>query len=83
MNGNDERMDKMFAITSVCRADIEHAIEDTEELKDLDPYEFAKSLTDTEMEWIARKLSDGFLDCCYWMTIRHLVERIESDRVKR
>lgn len=53
-----------FHITSLHKNDI---IETFHGHNDIDKItEVVKSLKDTDMEWLASKLSDAFCNCCYW-----------------
>ncbi len=53
---SEKRMTKSFLVSSVCREDlIGHFSQ-----KEID------TLTDNEMEYVARKMGDSFCNCCYW-----------------
>lgn len=72
------KMDKQFFITSVCREDVISALGDNYS-KDK-RREIARSLTDDEMEWIARKMADAYCDCCFWTALRIMAEAIVERR---
>ena len=66
---DSDKMSEGFKITSVCRDDIIQSIEDSKEgdnLKHIFLIREAEKLTDSEMKWIASKLSDDFCNCCFW-----------------
>ena len=33
-------------------------------------------LSDTEMDYLAGKMADGYLDCCFWIQLCYLGEEI-------
>jgi len=69
---------KYYPITSLCKEDIMQMLDDREELTE-ERKKFIEELNDTEMEWIASKLADGFCNCCYWLHLKDRFEQLEQD----
>ena len=67
---------EMYQVTSVCKDDLISAFEGRDDFKD--KVEIIKELKETDMKWIAKKLADSFCNCCYWDTIRDLVDNWRS-----
>lgn len=58
---NIKKDNKNFAITGVCRADMQSIGFDT------------STLTDSDMKRIASKMADQFCDCCYWNSLEDIL----------
>ena len=71
------RMDNPFVITSVCRTDVIQAFEEKGKTK---AREIARCLTDDEMTWVARKMSDDYCNQLFWQSLRIMVEAIIERR---
>lgn len=75
---------KMFDVTSVCIDDVIEMIDDgnEDELKKVLLIKRAKKLNKDEMSWIAKKLADGFCNCCFWDILKDRFEQIvEEDKL--
>lgn len=72
------KMEKPFPITSVCRDDVIGV----EFGKGRKWKKIAESLTDSEMEWIARKMADDYCNQLFWDSLRVMVEAVVERRVK-
>ena len=59
-----ELLDKMFPITSICRADLIHARYKKQDVL---------KLTDDQMNMVASKLSDGMMDD-FWIVLKYIAE---------
>jgi len=62
--------DKMFCITSVCRADLEEHFSQKE----------IESLTDEDMERIASKMADIYIENNFWIDLEIMVTSVLFDR---
>ncbi len=71
---------KSFKIISVCIGDIIQTIEDDycegDELTKIMLIKKAMKLKETDMKWIASKLSDAFCDCCFWENLADRFKQI-------
>ena len=66
-----ERLNKPFEVSSVCRADLISEGFDEEKVANLKDY---------EMEYVASKMGDAFCDTSYWIALREIVNRIFEEK---
>jgi len=71
-------MDRPFRITSVCRDDVIQAL--ALGMRKAKAEKIARSLTDEEMDWIARKLADDYCNQLFWDSLRIMAETVVSRR---
>ena len=62
-----------FPISSLHKNDITQAFGDVEELTP-EIKKKIKKLSEGNMTWIASKMSDCYCDCCYWSTLRMIIQ---------
>lgn len=67
---------KFYNITSICKDDIIKAFEDikADELKLLSIKKKVEYFDGRLMKWIASRMAEEYLECCYWDTLRAIVE---------
>jgi len=73
MNEVFDKMRQPFPITSVCRADV---------AQQFDNKDFAESLTDEEMGWIARKMADDYCEQLFWDSLQSFCDWVKMRRKK-
>jgi hypothetical protein len=39
-----------------------------------------KKLTDDDMQYIARKLGESFCECCYWLSLQDISQRVLEEK---
>ena len=67
--------EKSFKITSVCKDDLREAFENDKEISGK-----IDSLTNGEMEYLARKMSDDYCNQLFWSSLDHITRRIIEDK---
>ncbi len=63
-------MGHVFPITGVAREDLLSVFPDSKEA--------IERVSDEDMEYVARKMADGYLECCFWIQLRELGEQVLS-----
>ena len=63
-------MFKEFPITTICREDLKQCCSDSE----------IELFTDTDMERVANKMSNAYLENGYWIDLRIIAEQILEDK---
>jgi hypothetical protein len=69
-------LEKYFQVSSFSKQDILNAMEG-----ELTQEETAKiiALTETEMKWIALKMSEAFCNCCYYDQLEYYTKEVLKD----
>ena len=71
-------MSKSYNITGFCKEDIVQAFRDVADdensIEILMIEKKIKKLKDGDMNWIARKMADNYCNCCFWVSLRDIME---------
>lgn len=70
-------MSKNYNITGFCKEDIVQAFKDVADdensIEILMIEKKIKKLKDSDMKWIASKMSDMYCECCFWISLREII----------
>jgi len=67
--------DKYYVITRLSKFDLRNLYKDNKEA-----LEIIESLTDTDMEYLAEKMADDYLEQLYWSSLKTIFEDLYKNK---